>query len=414
MFKSKSFLHYFETFTQKVFYLFKPKVPRSGRKIFKHCQAFTVSMVEKSNMSTDEMSDCVQEFYQHLSDHLETPVNCMSDPAQYTMEDVEKYVMTRLYRYVFSPETKDDEKRDLALQKRVQDLHWVTPEMLCSPLDEENPQVSDYVSKAIMDLIEMDLMQVPKDKLRCMSNCSKNIFNAIKATMDKTVSADDFFPTLIYMVLKTNPPRLISNIEYIIRFGKSSGEDDYYFTTLRCVVSFIEHLDAQSLNLSSEQFELYMSGQAHPHWPKTNGASSSSGSAALRQVHTQPVQLKELKERQGCVMENFGQLKSDHIDWTGELEMHNLSSTTAIGSAGQSVIDSDIIENELLPPPLQPRVIYSTLAVFLDICRCNINYLWPSNSFRSGIFVCPRSVRSQCSIRHNWPSNFMTEARTVY
>ncbi|XP_034463008.1 rab5 GDP/GTP exchange factor-like [Hippoglossus hippoglossus] len=316
-------------------------------------------MVGKWNMGADEMSECVQDFYQHLSEHLE--VNCSSDHARDVMDDVEKYVMTRLYRYVFCPETTDDEKKDLAIQKRIKDLHWVTTEMLCSPLDEEIPEVSDYVSKAIIDLSEMELKQVPKDKLRCRTSCSKHVFNAIKAKTNKTVSADDFLPTLIYIVLKTNPPRLMSNIQYIIRFGNSrklmSGEDDYYFTTLCCVVAFIEKLDAQSLNLSSEQFELYMSGQAPPHWPKTNGASSSSsssGSAALSQVHTRLVQLKGLKERQGCVTENAGQLKSDLIDWTDELEMQNLSSATAIGSAAQSAIDSDIIENELLPPPLQP------------------------------------------------------------
>ncbi|XP_060942155.1 rab5 GDP/GTP exchange factor-like [Limanda limanda] len=330
----------------------------AGRKIFKHCKAFTESLVGKRYMGADEMSERVQDFYQHLSEHLETQFNCSSDHAQDVMDDVEKYVMTRLYRSVFCSETSDDEKKDLAIKKRIKDLHWVTTEMLCSPLDEEILEVSDHVFKAIIDLTEMELKQVPKNKLQCMTSCSKHVFNAIKAKTKKTVSADDFLPTLIYIVLKTNPPRLISNIQYIIRFGNSrksmSGEDDYYFTTLCCVVTFIENLDAQSLNLTSEQFELYMSDHAPSHWPKTNGASSSSGSAALSEVHTRLIQLQELEERQACVMENASLMKSDLIDWTDELEMQDLFSTTVIGSASQSAIDSDIIEKELLPQPLQP------------------------------------------------------------
>lgn len=35
------------------------------------------------------------------------------------MDQVEKYIMTRLYKSVFCPETTDDEKKDLATQNRI-------------------------------------------------------------------------------------------------------------------------------------------------------------------------------------------------------------------------------------------------------------------------------------------------------
>lgn len=348
---------------------------KSGREIFKQCRAFTESMVYKRDIGADELSECVQDFYQNLSDRLHTQFKGSTDRVENVMDEVEKYMMTRLYKEVFCPETTDDEKKDLAIQKRIRALHWVTIEMLCVPVDEEIPEVSDSVVKAITDVIEMDSRRVPKDKLACITRCSKHIFNAIKVSKKEAASADDFLPTLIYIVLKANPPRLQSNIQYITRFCIPSrlmtGEDGYYFTNLCCAVEFIKKLDGQSLNLSAEEFDLYMSGRASPHWPQPTGASSkSAGSATL---HKRLDLLTGLGERQERVMEKARQLESDLIDWTDEVEQKVQSvlesfppepqnptppaaSGTTAAAAASSAIDSDNVENELLPPPLQPQV----------------------------------------------------------
>lgn len=140
-------------------------------------------------------------------------------------------------------------------------------------------------------------------------------------------------------------------------------------------MAFIEKLDGQSLNLSSEEFELYMSGKASPHWPQASAASSSSssssGSAALSQVHKRLDLLTGLGVRQERVMEEARQLESDLIDWTDEVEQKVQSvlesfppqtqtpAETKAGtgtSASASAIDSDNVENDLLPPPLQPQL----------------------------------------------------------
>lgn len=146
-------------------------------------------------------------------------------------------------------------------------------------------------------------------------------------------------------------------------------------------MAFIEKLDGQSLNLSAEDFELYMSGQASPHWPQAAGPSAHSpSSAALSQVHKRLDLLSGLGERQERVMEKARQLESDLIDWTDEVEQEVQSAldvfpaetespagavagaVAAVGAEGatapaaSSAIDADNIENDLLPPPLKPQV----------------------------------------------------------
>nr|XP_057936202.1 RAB guanine nucleotide exchange factor (GEF) 1, like isoform X2 [Doryrhamphus excisus] len=333
---------------------------------------------QRKDMGADDMSECVQDFYQNLSERLQSQFKSSPEHIEGIMDEVERYMMTRLYKEVFCPETSDDEKKDLAIQKRIRALHWVTIEMLCVPVDEEVPEVSDSVVKAITDVIEIDSRRVPKDKLACITRCSKHIFNAIRISKKEAASADDFLPTVIYIVLKANPPRLQSNIQYITRFCNPSrlmtGEDGYYFTNLCCAVAFIEKLDGKSLNMTSEEFDLYMSGQASPNYPPAEGQSSRSlGSQALSQVHKRLDLLTGLGERQERVIERARQMENDLIDWTDEVEQKVQSvldsletpeapttttdSSSATGApAASSAIDSDNVENEHLPPPLQPQV----------------------------------------------------------
>ncbi|XP_030634448.1 RAB guanine nucleotide exchange factor (GEF) 1, like [Chanos chanos] len=346
---------------------------KPGREIFKQSRAFTESMVYKRGLGAQEISERVQDFYQNLSDNLQTVFKGSPEQVETVMDEVEKYVTTRLYEGVFCPDSTNDEKEDLAIQKRIRELHWVTTEMLCAPVNAELPKVSDSVEKAVTEIIEMDAKRVPKDKLGCITRCSKHIFSAIKTSKSEAASADDFLPTLIHIVLRANPPRLRSNIQYITRFcipsRLMSGEDGYYFTNLCCAVTFIEKLNAQSLNLSSEDFELYMSGQVSPQRPHGSGGSprsalqaepSTRGDASVAQLSQRMDLLSGLGVRQDRVLEGARRLEADLIEWTDGVEhsvqdvLEKLPLETRPDAT--SALDSDNVDNEGLPPPLQPQV----------------------------------------------------------
>lgn len=56
-------------------------------------------------------------FILHSNIHLD--ISVPPERVEKIMDQIEKYIMTRLYKYVFCPETTDDEKKDLAIQKRI-------------------------------------------------------------------------------------------------------------------------------------------------------------------------------------------------------------------------------------------------------------------------------------------------------
>ncbi|XP_077403321.1 rab5 GDP/GTP exchange factor [Vanacampus margaritifer] len=310
----------------KDFWEFLKNLQRPGREIHKQCRSFLLSMSSKKELNAEEVSECVQDFYQGLADRLMSHFKGSSESVEQVMDQVEKYIMTRLYKNVFCPETTDDERKDLAMQNRIRALHWVNIQMLCVPMDEEIPEASENVVKAITDIIEMDSKKVPRDKLACVTRCSKHIFAAIGSTKSEPASADDFLPALIYIVLKANPPRLQSNIQYITRFCNPSrlmtGEDGYYFTNLCCAAAFIEKLDAQSLNLTSEEFQSYMSGQASPHsdWnhpdaPSSPNSASPAPNPALAQLRRNLDLLSDLDGRQEAMMEAALKLRAELLSW---------------------------------------------------------------------------------------------------
>jgi len=76
--------------------------------------------------------------------------------------------------------------------------------------------------------------------------------------VNKDTSADSFLPLLILLLLRSNPPHLYSNIQYIQRFRspeRLSGEGGYYLNSLEAAVGWIESIEKGVLSCSEEDFD---------------------------------------------------------------------------------------------------------------------------------------------------------------
>lgn len=127
-----------------------------------------------------------------------------------------------------------------------------------------------------------------------------------------------------------------------------------------CAAAFIEKLDAQSLNLSPEEFERYMSGQASPRyggsdWPDTGAATSP----VLAQLSHNLELLSGLGSRQEALMEAAESLQAELLSWPGRVQrdVQDILDKNPLDilSCTVSAIDANM-DNENLPPPLTPQV----------------------------------------------------------
>lgn len=228
------------------------------------------------NSSIDRISEQIQNGYTRFADFMDTKELSFSDTPpevkSQALDFFEKCIMTHHYKHLFSPQSTDDEEKDQTIQKRIRQLNWINAKHLVCSIDEVNEEVRDLVYSAITELVAMDSFATPQEKLECIVSCSRNIFTLLKHTCGGPASADEFLPALIFVVLKANPVRLHSNINYINRFSNAnrimSGETGYYFTNLCCAISFIENLTYESVQLTEDEFDQLMSGenQIHSAW----------------------------------------------------------------------------------------------------------------------------------------------------
>ncbi|KAL7318433.1 hypothetical protein PS15m_001678 [Mucor circinelloides] len=169
-------------------------------------------------------------------------------------EGMEKLVMNRLYNVTFSPSTMDDKEKDEILHHKINIFRWIREKHLDIPMTDDN---DSFLTFAESELLKMNNYKAPRDKLICILNCCKVIFGLMKH-MEGDEGADVFLPLLIYVVIRANPPKLISNVQYISRFRNPDhlrSEAGYYLTNLMGAIEFIETMDVNSLSVSQEEFD---------------------------------------------------------------------------------------------------------------------------------------------------------------
>ncbi|VDO08103.1 unnamed protein product [Rodentolepis nana] len=227
----------------------------------------------------NKFSETVKDFYQSMA--LRVYGNNIyqagtTEQKESLLNSIERFLSVWIYPWAFTPSNTDDEEIDLKLQDRIRSFHWISHKHLDAPIDPYSPQQSRHLESAILrrfglielcwytytlfaNLIRQNEVLPTEAKLDQIVDCCHEIMKALKLETDEAsrsspltkasdrqsqgnpndygeTAADAFFPSLIWVVLRANPPLLHSNLQFITRFANnnrvSAGEPAYFFTHL--------------------------------------------------------------------------------------------------------------------------------------------------------------------------------------
>ncbi|XP_066994190.2 GTPase-activating protein and VPS9 domain-containing protein 1 isoform X2 [Anabrus simplex] len=197
----------------------------------------------------DEKTDLLDSFLQTLALEMERDPTWQvaSEPQlELARSAVERSVMSRVYMHALYPNGDGDVSRDQVLHEHMKKLaNVITP----NHKDLRIPKMYHYECpwpSAQAEVAAISAYKTPRDKLQCVFRCATTIMNLLAMASERGVpAADDFVPVLVYVLIKANPPSLLSTIQYVDSFygTRLEGEEHYWWTQFRSAIEFIKTMD---------------------------------------------------------------------------------------------------------------------------------------------------------------------------
>jgi hypothetical protein len=167
-------------------------------------------------------------------------------------DEIEGYLMRRMFKGIFPAQAS---RQDIAFHRRTLELDWVTPDHLDILPSSQNVTMWKFAVEALANI---DERVTPEEKVGCIAEFVTTVVNILHLCSSVTAaSADDSLPIIIYLLIKAQPKRLASNINYIAKFRQQSklmSDSGFCFSQLRSAMTFIETLDHTCLTITSEVF----------------------------------------------------------------------------------------------------------------------------------------------------------------
>jgi len=216
----------------------------------------------KSGESTHQLYKAFNEYMELLKKSIRTSEKYIESIDEKEKEKeleeftnkIEEHIMIKIYKYVFP---KEPLKEDTEFYEKTKLLDWITPENL-----EIKNIYEKQLEPALISLKKMDTAPSVFAKINCLIEAYNNINNNFKFSSgnNKEAGADELTPIFQYIVIKSHPKRVFSNINYIKCFLNMSkaGNSAFLLCQLESAMAFILNIQPQQLKMSKKEFDQNM------------------------------------------------------------------------------------------------------------------------------------------------------------
>ncbi|XP_069695345.1 GTPase-activating protein and VPS9 domain-containing protein 1 [Periplaneta americana] len=197
----------------------------------------------------DEKTDLLDNFLHTLALEMDkdpTWQAASSAQLEQARTAVERAVISRVYTHALYPNGDGDVSRDQVLHEHMKKLsNVITP----NHKDLRIPKMFHYECpwpSAQAEVSAVAAYKTPRDKLQCVFRCATTIMNLLSMACERGVpAADDFVPVLVYVLIKANPPSLLSTVQYVNSFygNRLEGEEQYWWIQFCSAIEFIKTMD---------------------------------------------------------------------------------------------------------------------------------------------------------------------------
>uniref|UniRef100_A0A7N9AV84 GTPase-activating protein and VPS9 domain-containing protein 1 n=1 Tax=Mastacembelus armatus TaxID=205130 RepID=A0A7N9AV84_9TELE len=203
--------------------------------------------------AADDKTAAVEDFLRYLYGamaHNATWQYASEEQLQDAQMAIERSVMNRIFKLAFYPNQDGDIHRDqtaaLLFHEHIQRLSKVvTANHRALQIPEVYLKEAPWPS-AQSEIRTINAYKTPRDKVQCILRMCSTIMNLLSlANEDSVPGADDFVPVLVFVLIRANPPCLLSTVQYINNFyaTRLSGEECYWWMQFTAAVEFIKTID---------------------------------------------------------------------------------------------------------------------------------------------------------------------------
>ena len=164
---------------------------------------------------------------------------------------IENHIIRKIYKYTIP---KKPLPLDFEIHNATRSLEWIQPENL----DIKKLYVNQlkFAEKYLNRIGEAKSVF---DKLDCIQNAYVIMNNTVKFISGKNENAgqDEFTPLFQYILIKSQPERLVTNINYIKCFLSEvdlMGQNGFYFSQMESACSFILNIKCSDLKMEEKEF----------------------------------------------------------------------------------------------------------------------------------------------------------------